>query len=270
MCRHPCIELAKQPFGTLMKRTDCMLNGTLIVAGDALHVGQQIEQNKLHLGVFHGIEFAWAQERYPELRPLVIAINRQRNLHANVVVREDATFTSFADLKNMKISLPRHSREHCYLFLEKLCQQAGGTTATYFSQTVAHSNVEDALDDVLRGKVQAAIVDSVSLECYDQVKPGCRARLKVLKQSEVFPAAVIAYRQGSLNAATLTVFRDGMIGANQNARGRDLLSLWKLTAFEAIPKDFQQTLDNIRRAYPHADSANTKTPAPAATPVKSP
>ena len=201
---------------------------------------------------------------------LVIAINRQRNLHANIVVREDATFTSFANLKNKPISLPRRSREHCHLFLNKLCQEAGGTSATFFSQIVAHSNVEDALDDVLRGKVKAAVVDSVSMECYEQVKPGCYARLKVLKQSEVFPAAVIAYRQGSLDEATLKIFRDGMINANQNARGRDLLSLWKLTGFEAIPQDFQQTVDNIRRAYPHAEAGNAKTPAPAATPLKKP
>jgi ABC-type phosphate/phosphonate transport system substrate-binding protein len=201
---------------------------------------------------------------------LVIAINRQRQLYANVVIRADAASAGFADLKDKKVSLPRGSREHCHLFLQKLCQQAGATPATFFAQIINHSNVEDALDDVLRGKVQAAIVDNVALECYEQVKPGCRARLKVLKQSEVFPAAVIAYRQGALDAATLTVFRNGMMTANQTARCRDLLALWKLTGFEAIPNDFQQTLDNIRQAYPHTAAVRAKTPEPAAAPAKGP
>jgi len=255
----PMIEMAKQPFYNLMK-AQTGLTGELVLGGDALHVGQQLEKKNLQLAVFHGVEFAWAQERYPNLRPLVIAINRHRNVYAQVMVRNDTTFTQFADLKDKKVSLPRGSREHCHLFLQKLCKQAGSTPATFFAQTVAHANPEDALDDVLRGKVQAAIVDSVALECYAQVKSGCRARLKVLKQSELFPAVVIAYRQGSLDASTIEVFRKGMLSANKSASGRDLLAMWKLTGFEAIPNDFQQTLDNIRQAYPLAQAAPAKEP----------
>ncbi len=262
----PLVEMAKQPFKTLM-RDQTGLRGTLVVGGDALALGKQLDQNQVQLGVFHGIEFAWAQVKYPELRPLMVAVNRQRELYANVVVREDSTAAGFADLKGQKLSLPRRSREHCHLFLNRLASAAGGSPATFFSKIVQHANVEDALDDVLRGKVQAAVVDSVALECYEQVKPGCYARLKVLNKSEVFPAAVIVYRQGALDAATLRTFRDGMINANQTARGRDLMAIWKLTAFEPVPGNFQQTLDNIRRAYPNPEALNANAPNPDAAPA---
>ena len=41
-------------------------------------------------------------------------------------------------------------------------------------------------------KVDAAVVDSVALECYELLKPGCYAGLKVVQQSCIFPAAVVA------------------------------------------------------------------------------
>src|SRR4051794_9240527 len=55
----PLVEMAKQPFKTLM-RDQTGLAGTLVVGGDALSLGKQIDQNQVQLGVFHGVEFAWA------------------------------------------------------------------------------------------------------------------------------------------------------------------------------------------------------------------
>jgi ABC-type phosphate/phosphonate transport system substrate-binding protein len=167
-------------------------------------------------------------------------------------VRSDNEASSIADLKGKVLSLPRYSREQCRLYLNRICREYGAEPPRFFARIVASPTMEDALDDVVRGKIQAAMVDGVSLECYEQVKSACFARLKVLKQSEIFPAAVIAYRQGALQADTLKRFRDGMIGASQNERGRDLMAMWKLTGFEDVPADYAQTLANILRAYPYA------------------
>src|SRR5262249_10059860 len=38
-------------------------------------VADQISRGKLHLAVFPGHAFAWAQEKHPELRPLAVAVN---------------------------------------------------------------------------------------------------------------------------------------------------------------------------------------------------
>ena len=172
------------------------------------------------------------------------------------MVRNDSEATGVADLKGKAVSVPRRTREHCILFLERELKLQGAEAKDYFGSVVNHASIEDALDDILRGKVQAALVDGVSLDTYEQVKSGCFARLKVLTKSEAFPAAVVAYKQGTLDKATLGKFRNGMINANQTSRGRDLMGMWKLTAFESIPEDFPQTLAAILKAYP--------APAPAA------
>jgi ABC-type phosphate/phosphonate transport system substrate-binding protein len=247
------VQVLTPPFQSLM-RDQTGLEGDIITAGDAFDLGRRLNDKELQLGVFHGFEFAWAQQRYAELRPLCIAINRHRTVRAFVVVRNDSAAAGLADLKGKTLALPRRSREHCTLFLERECQSLGTEPKELFGKIVNHATMEDALDDILRDKVQAAVVDTVSLETYEQLKSGCYARLKVLKQSEAFPGGVVAYRQGALDEAKLTKFRDGMINANQTNRGRDLMAMWKLTAFEGIPADFQETLDAILKAYPAPDA----------------
>jgi ABC-type phosphate/phosphonate transport system substrate-binding protein len=251
----PIVQMLMGPFRKLM-HDQTGLNGQVVTVPDALTLGRQLHDDKVQLGVFHGFEFAWAQEKYPDLRPLCIAINEHRHVFAYLVVREDSTAKQIADLKGTAVALPVRSKEHCRLFLQKQCAAFGQQPGQFFSKIVASAHVEAGLDDVLRGKVQAAVVDNVALECYESVKPGCHARLKVFLKSEVFPAAVVAYHHGAVDQATLKRFKDGMITANQNERGRELMTMWQLTAFEDIPEDYDRTLVNIRKTYP-APTSNT-------------
>jgi ABC-type phosphate/phosphonate transport system substrate-binding protein len=213
-------------------------------------LGKQLHDGQIRLGVFHGFEFAWVQQKYPDLRPLVIAINRHRILHAYLVVREDSKAANLADLKGKVLALPGKTREHCLLFLQRECQDLKTDAKDFFGKIVRHDSIEDALDDILRDKVQAALVDGVALDLYDQVKPGCFARLKVLKKSVPFPANVVAYRQGAIDAATLAKFRSGMITASETERGKELMLKFRLTSFEGITKDYEQSLAAIFKAYP--------------------
>src|SRR4051794_21710629 len=53
-----------QPFSTMLK-TQANLKGEAVIPGDAHALGQQLNDGKVHFGVFHGIEFGWAREKYP-------------------------------------------------------------------------------------------------------------------------------------------------------------------------------------------------------------
>jgi ABC-type phosphate/phosphonate transport system substrate-binding protein len=245
----PLVNTMMQPFGAIME-SQTGLAGKMVPAGDARHLGQLLAEDKVHLGVFHGFEFGWARLKHPEIRPLVIAVNQQRHLQALVVVRADAPPEGFASLKGKKLALPSHSREHCHLYLDRCCKTCGQEPKGFFGQVTTPDNVEDALDDLVDGLVNVVVVDSVSLECYRRRKPARCARLKVFQHSETFPAAVVAYHPGALDDDTLNKFRDGMINANKNALGRQFMTLWKLTAFEPVPADFDQTVTAIVKAYP--------------------
>jgi len=73
------------------------------------------------------------------------------------------------------------------------------------------------------------VLHDVSWENYEDVKPGCFKRLKALKTSEVFPSAVVAYRQGERDHAgelALAAYLDGFepVEAVLNARDASIVA----------------------------------------------
>ncbi len=244
------VRAVMQPFATVME-AQTGRTGELVNGGDALHLGGMLANGKADLGVFHGIEFAWAQQKYPELQPLVVAVNRQSHLYAVVLVRCDSKAERLADLKGRSLAVPRFTREHCYVFLERHC----GRLADFFGKITRPANIERALDDLVDGKVEAVVADGVGLASYQKRKPARFDRLRALKKSEVFPATVIAYRKGAFDPATIQRFREGLLGVGGTAIGRQLLTLWQITAFEAVPDDYRQTVAEIVKAYPPPESS---------------
>lgn len=227
----------------------------MVQSGGPFETTKLVRGGQLHFGVYQGVEFAWAWQKYDDLVPLMVAINRHPNIKAHLVVRKDNTAAGFADIKGKDIAYPVKSKEHCRLFLERNCADCGQCDPkTFFGQVTRPSGTERALDDVCSGTVQAAIVETVALESYQAIKPGCFARLRIVKASETFPVGVIAYRKGNLSETTLAQFRTGMINANKNERTREMMNMYQITAFEPVPSDYAQTCADIAKAYPPPES----------------
>jgi ABC-type phosphate/phosphonate transport system substrate-binding protein len=245
----PLMQVMIRPFKSLME-TQTGVRGQVVVGGDAESVSRQLKEDRLQLGVFHGIEFAWVRTKNPDLRPLLIAVNRNRVLRACLVVSAASQARDYADLKGKKVGLPRLSREHCRLFLERRCCKEGCNTAKFYGEVTTPQDAEDALDTVVDGKLDAAVIDGTALESFRKLKPGRAAKLKILQQSEPFPSAVIAYQPGGLAESLLERFRHGMISARSTRHGRQLLEMCRITAFEAVPSDYEELLASIAKAYP--------------------
>jgi ABC-type phosphate/phosphonate transport system substrate-binding protein len=90
----PLIDSVTEPFVAIVKET-AGLSGELVVVGDSIAVAKQLDDNKLQLGVYHGFEFAWVQQKHPELRPLMIAVNSKQALRAYVLVQKDSPAKAF-------------------------------------------------------------------------------------------------------------------------------------------------------------------------------
>jgi fatty acid desaturase/ABC-type phosphate/phosphonate transport system substrate-binding protein len=238
-----------EPFGLLWKAQ--IGQDSELSAMDPNELGEMLAQRKVDIGVFHGIEFAWAHQKHPELRPLFIAYNKQPHLQAGLVVRADNQATGFVDLKGKPLALPQGQRIHCQLFMERQCQKSGqNRPEDFFSRVSKPPNIEATLDGLVEGVHQAAVVDLVGLDCYKQRKPARFGQLKVVQNSEIFPASVIAYRIGTFDEATLDLLKQRMSAATRNPLTQQLLTLWKLTAIEPIPPDFKETTANILKSYP--------------------
>ncbi len=253
----PMIGVAMKPFSALVKM-QTGFDSELSPPTDTETVAELLSKNKVQLALFEGVEFAWAKQNWPDLQPLVIVVNEHRNRQAFLIVRQDSKITRFSDLQGKQLAIPRRSRSHCHLFVERLSQENGKEAKDFFSKLITSSGAEAALDDLADGAVQAVVVDREALDCYKRRKPGRFGKLKELQKSEVFPDSAIAYRSGVFDQAVLNCFREGLEKADSTPTGRQLLILWQMTSFEPVPADYERMLADIGKAYPPPKTAATK------------
>jgi ABC-type phosphate/phosphonate transport system substrate-binding protein len=245
----PLMQIIMRPFKSLLE-TQTGVSGRLESGGDAHHLGQRLKEGDLHLGIFHGVEFAWAKEKFPQLKPLLLAVNKQPFLRAHLVVRSDSKIDRVDDLKGRIIGLPSMSREHCWLFLERRCVPSGQMPTQFFARVNRPRDAAYAIDDVIDNVAQAAVVDDADLTAYRKQNPRYFAKIKVLQRSETFPSAVIAYYPGVLSESLLDQFRSGMLAAKDSRQGRQMMQMCRITSFEEVPDDFDKKLEAIAKAYP--------------------
>jgi ABC-type phosphate/phosphonate transport system substrate-binding protein len=238
-----------KPFSSVME-SQTGVRGELVPGGEMSALGDQMAADKIQLGVFHGIEFAWVRLKHPELKPLAIAVNQDRHVRALLVVRIDNAAADALPLHDQVLAMPQQSKLHCHLFADKCCDASHKRAAQFFSRVSTPPNAEEALDDVVDKEATATIVDAVAFDSFKRRKPGRAGKLRIVITSEIFPTAVIAYRPGAVDEATAIKFREGLMGASHSIIGRQMLTLWKLSSFEPIPEDYETTLAEIVKSYP--------------------
>ncbi len=216
-----------------------------ILIKDAEEIGAQLKAGKLEVGVVNGFEYAWLQPRHPKLKPLAVAvIGKYAAPVACLVTSRDSPIKGFADLKGKEVSLPLKSRAYVTLFLHRAEAKDKGI------KEVRTDNIEDALDDVVLGKLPAVVVDGPSLDGYKAIKPGAFKRLKIVQQSAPFPGTVVLYQEGSLDASTVQNFRQGLYTAHKDPENEPFMKRSNITEFVPPPANYNQLLTDIRKAYP--------------------
>jgi hypothetical protein len=211
---------------------------------DVWAAAKQLNLGKWEVGLFQGVEFAWIQDKNPKLEPLAVA-KTSGPIKAVLVVMK-GKYAGFADLKGKNAYV--QSSLSCQLYADK---ETGGKATEFFANLWQVRVADDALDDILRGKAQAAVVDTLSLKDYQAINPGRFARLAIIAESPEFPPAVVVYAKGGeLSAKTLDILRKGLYKANQTDKGRETLSTLHIVGFVAPPADYQERLKKIAKIYP--------------------
>jgi ABC-type phosphate/phosphonate transport system substrate-binding protein len=245
------IQIATEPFTPLMKKTTG-LDGVLSYKEDAFGTAAQLDNNELQFGVFHGHEFAWVQKQYPSLKPLMVVVNKQHDVRAYVIVHKNSSFKTIADLRGKKIEIAEGLKEHCRIFMVRRCtNNAQPELKDYFGSISKSKTTLGAMDQVARGKTDVTVVDTISLAFYKDIKKAVfDNNLRVLEESEAFPAAVIAYKHGALSDATLKQFCAGLSTAHKNAEGKDMMQMWGIEGFESVPASYMNSLADVIKLYP--------------------
>jgi phosphonate transport system substrate-binding protein len=243
------VKASAEPFRKLME-SETGRTGEVLTIKDDSTVIRELLDGKVQLGVLQGFEFAWALQKKVDLKPLVIAVNQDHNLRALLVVKKDNPVKNLDELKGKTLGQPVHVKDHCRLFLARGLEKLGQKPDTFFGKTTNSPTLEDAVDDLVDGLVDAALVDGIGLARYEQRKPARFAKVRVLEQSVIFPATVVVYHPGTFDAETLDRFTKALLGAADNTEGKDMLTMWRLTAFEPLPKEYSRVLKEIAKTYP--------------------
>lgn len=246
------IEVGLRLLRELME-TQTGLRGQIQGRGDASSLGKMLHEGNVDLALFHGFEFAWVKNKYPDLMPLVLVSN-PRPLQACLVVAREGRIVAPGDLQGKYVAVPAGSRGHCLLFLERRCCPVGQKPDKFFKKVTAPSDALHALENVCDDRIGAAVVERGAYEEYCRAWPGRAAQLKVLLQSEIFPPGVIAYHARKLPTEIVRRLREGMLNAHLTKEGKDLLDLCRMIGFESAPADYLKSLYDIARAYPDPDT----------------
>jgi ABC-type phosphate/phosphonate transport system substrate-binding protein len=239
-------KAALESLQSLIKEETAMSNEVIRHQG-WMDLADQMAKGQMQLGVFEGYEFAWAKAKYPPLTPIALAVRGHRYPVVYLVVRNDLPTKDVRDLQSQSLALPSTGQGFLRLFVER---EVGKNLESFFSKITSPTNVEDALDDVVDGVLQATACDQAALEAYKRRKPGRFSRLKAIAHSQPFPPTLVASYDSVLDEATRQRFQQGLLNASNTERGKMTLTLFHLTRFESVPPDFDRVLDESRKQYP--------------------
>lgn len=241
------VSIAGQPFKEIMK-AQTGLNGEVAIEADAMTVARGIDSGKFRLGVFFGHEFAWARQKFPKLEPIVCSVPRPKEVQAFLLVRYDCKATNLGDLKGNRLAVATNLRDHARLFLDKRRTDEMGDGG--FCATEKADTVHNAIHKVIDGEADVTVADSASWSYFQKLYPGMSQNLRVLAKSDLFPPTVIAYKQGTLDDATLKSIRDGLQSAHENPKAMRLMNLIRIERFDAVPADYDGELKKCLKTYP--------------------
>jgi ABC-type phosphate/phosphonate transport system substrate-binding protein len=242
-------ETAYQAFRDFIKGETGYAND-LDTVENYTELADKLASGRLHIGVFLGQEFAWAKAKNPKLVPLATSVNIYPYRYASLLINADSKAADFAALKGQTLSMPKMGVPYLRLFVDRHCRANDKKAEEFFAKVTIRANVEEALDALVDGSEQVVVVDRVGAEAYKRRKPGRYAQLKELMRSEPLLPALVAYHEGSVDAATLGKVREGLINAGKKKQGQRLLDLFRLTGFQTPPKDFDTVMAEALKANP--------------------
>ncbi len=236
-----------RPFRALMER-QTGLAGDFDISPDAVAMAKKFHDRKIEIGVLHGFEYAWIKAKNPDLEPLAVAQPQGGIVQALIVVKADSEAKQPGDLEGDSLLIPRGSKGHVFVYLDKL---RAGLPKTAM-KTVPNNGLtpEEALNAVSNGEHAAALVDAANFAAYKELQPGAARRLKVLARSETFPQSLLLTRKGALANEMLAKLKEGLTGAHKTSQYRPLLMMWNLQGFEGVPSDYGAHLDRCVKNYP--------------------
>ncbi|MBU6294806.1 MAG: PhnD/SsuA/transferrin family substrate-binding protein [Planctomycetes bacterium] len=245
-------RLVMQPFPEVVK-AQTGLPGEIAMSPDSTELCERMKKGDAHLGVFQGHEFFWASRKYPELKPLMLAVNEKTPLKAYLIARKSDSNKPISEMAGKTLAIPTQTRPFARLWVERRAVLPGKALHEHYAKVFPIGDSEEALDNVREGSLDLVLVEKASWDRYKRIKPSANETLSPILESETFPSTVIAYFPKSVQNSYVERFRKGMMTADQNPGSARLLQLVKISSFQPVPNDFMKEGESLIQAYPPAN-----------------
>jgi phosphonate transport system substrate-binding protein len=151
---------------------------------------------------------------------------------SEVVVRRDAPFRSFADLRGARWAYNEPTSHSGYNAVRSHLARLGETRG-YFGRAVAAGSHEASVGRILSGRSDAAAIDSTVLELLRRRDPGVRRQLRVVER--LGPSPMPPFVASRIVPSRLRdAIRRALVGMDRTEEGRAILRRGLASRFAAV------------------------------------
>jgi phosphonate transport system substrate-binding protein len=151
---------------------------------------------------------------------------------SDLVVRADATYQAFADLRGTTLAYnePRSYSGYQVLRAHLAARGEGGS---YFGRAIEAGSHQAALRTIIAGAADVAAIDSTVLERELFLYPALASKIRIIDSlgPSPIPPLVVAHQ---LPLATTRLLRDALLDMHEDADGRRILRAGLLSRFVAV------------------------------------
>lgn len=253
------LQLYLDPFSEWLDKDAKLTN--VIKIDTATQLVKDLKDGSLNLLLMHGFEYVEAKKTDPEIswKPLAILakeverddIDKQNfDLKALLITNKSQGVKKFSELRGtterptILAVVEGDNAWYKDIFLRDLLdkEERGIPREKYFSSVLRSPSSDDALDDIVDKRANAALITESARRSFDRRKPVHAAKLDILAE-KTFPPIVLLTKDRVLDKDTLTKLENALIndceptesdktwGYKRSQLGRSTMLFWRNQCF---------------------------------------
>jgi ABC-type phosphate/phosphonate transport system substrate-binding protein len=218
---------------------------------DLLKTAAKLRSGQVHVAAMTGLEYGWLRDLAGRgLQPLVISNAGLRTGESEqLIVREGGK--QLQELRGAKLAVFAKPYPSAHIYLRQLQRARGSDFLS--GRTAVLSNASKALQAVLSGGADAAIIDTYTLQGYQRVFPGQAARLRIVDRTKSYPMVpVVGFPQhmNRIRAGLWGEVQTELTRVHTNPRAAAFLEVWRVRGFNMPPGDYDRSAAQAAKDFP--------------------
>ena len=163
-----------------------------------------------------------------------------------LIVRAEASFQSFADLKGRRFAFTDPLSTSGFVYPVSLLRELGTAPEGFFGSVIYTHSHDHSIRAVAEGVVDGAAVDSLVWDQWRARHPERAAALREIGRSPVFASPPFVARPG-VSSHLLERFRLALLEMHRDAEGRRILAELGIDRFALLPDAAYQSVRDLGR-----------------------